>query len=300
MLREFDKPDAPREHVDFPQTVSPEMMQEHARQLRGQQTLGNLFQMSGDRALGAAGEQLSRADPMVYMQDFGKHDTTRRYQEWQANYEPKETKYDRINALGQMERALPNALGAGDSGYQNLPAALSKEIPARAELLSNVQQLTDTFKDEYQQVLGKYQSVLDTVPQWFTSTGLEQVLARVAPEDRQTIVDSAQWWSNMAMLYSMPKRHDNFGSALTPTENRAWNAALLITPSTNPAEVRKKLSELEREATNGAELRLKTWVPRYGYEGVASPFEGILDRKRGAAPATSGSVDGIEFDVEED
>jgi hypothetical protein len=305
MLREFDKPDAPRERIDYPQTVSPEMMQEHVRQLRGQQTLGNLFQMSGDRALGAAGEQLSRADPMGYMQDYGKHDTTRRYQEWQANYEPKETKYDRISALGQMERALPNALGAGAGGdYQNVHAASMKDMGQAAKRLSSARNLRSTFDNQFTQVFGEYQSVFANVPTKLVELGLDKMTDNLANAGRGDLAErmrsASQWWSQYKTQYELPLLKEQFGAALTAVEAARWDAAMAMGPSSSPEQIRAQLATIEELSRKMVEYAARQYSPVYGADKVMPLFEHVLgeDNAPQGAPQSGGnSYKGISYEV---
>lgn len=52
----------------------------------------------------------------------------------------------------------------------------------------------------------------------------------------------ANWWSEFKMLQELPQRHALFGATLTEGEQRAWNAAQIINPRSDPADVRKAMN----------------------------------------------------------
>ena len=278
---EDEQPGAPR--VQFSQPYTPQYVDERVNQLRNDQTIGTLFGMSGDRALGGVGAHLMKSDPTAFMQDVHKQKQVTDYQQWQADMASQPTranKFDRLSkVIGLMDDGAATQQAATQAGYQNVPAKLPGTLSDTAKAVDTSEMMLSTFNPENQKVLGEYQSVLGNVPSWMVSQGLEGILAKAVsdgapPEKLAQIQDSVMWWSNFKYFQEMPTRHEYFGAALTAPEQASWKQALLITPSTDPSIVKEKLEALHTMARKVAEYTLRVAAPIYGYDAVAPAFEG--------------------------
>lgn len=127
--------------------------------------------------------------------------------------------------------AYPYQEPRGRSGglYKMTP----KQQTALEELAGNFSALDfvrGSFKDDYGSEKGL--PVVNT---------FKQYMARKAPilTDKDT-EEAAEWWSNYRRIYEIPIRHQFFGSALTESEKRLWQAAN-INPDMQPDQIRESL-----------------------------------------------------------
>lgn len=286
ILREAEQEPEAAPRTQFSQFYTPDFVKEQVNQLRGENTLGTLLAMSGDRALAPVGQEMMRsADPRKFMQEAANREQTRQYQQWQADYTGRRDPDARLGRLTKALGALPDA-DAGLSGYgdgkkrQSMHAKVAQELPVRAELLDNVRSLRATWRPEYQQLMSDNQGLFAAI----NSGDFNKIVARNGLEDLfadslakpgvtpELVREAARWFSRFERLHNMPIRHENFGSALTATESPRWDAAIGINENTSAEQVEEVLDELLREVDQGSRKRVKTWVNLYDPEAVLSPF----------------------------
>lgn len=121
--------------------------------------------------------------------------------------------------------------------------------------LSNLRRLTDTWSNDY------------TVPGWAGVVGMGDArnwAGRTFSNASANAQSAAQWWQDYQNSYELVRRHGMFGSALTATEMRAWQAAN-ITPNMTPDAIRRNLAAqrqiAEAVAIRGARARLAQGQP---------------------------------------
>lgn len=257
----------PQERVEFPSPYTPEQIQQYQDELKRSQALGGLLQASGDEALGAMGKTLAgRPDPLDFMHDINRFEQVRRYQEWQANM-PR----DRITALSR-------ALDALDSKGRPPPVSALNQMIKEGTEIEGLGNIRENFRDEYQQVLGRYTSIFKDVPPWAVRNGLEDFVHMIpSAEDQQTLRDSANWWAEFHRIWIAPGRHELFGATLTQGEQRAWDDVVGITAATAPEEVRRRLNQLFRAKVENSRRRAKTYSEVYGRDVVEAAYGDLLD-----------------------
>lgn len=147
----------------------------------------------------------------------------------------------RWNAEGTALEPIP---GAPQSAGKPLPSPVVTKLTKQAGLYDNTTQLLDTFNDGYSgNVIGG---------------GLENLAGRVGGE-RVGIATRGQadWWQQ----YDRQKnevRNALFGSALTPTEQKAFEAAD-INPNMDPQRIRENLRMQQTLIARGLERQAKVW-----------------------------------------
>jgi hypothetical protein len=113
---------------------------------------------------------------------------------------------------------------------------------------TTLKMLTDTFKPEYAGSIG---SVLQRK--------MGELAGGMAPQSTQ---DQTRWWADQAMFDELPKRHELFGSALTPTEKASWSAAT-ISPGMSPEKIKERLA-VRGKIYDAAQARMRGSVEAGG------------------------------------
>lgn len=172
----------------------------------------------------------------------------------------------RYNDDGTALEPIPGG-PADRSGAGAKPMSASQE-KAALELgaeFATVNRLASTFKPEY---AGDTRS---SIQREFGKT-----FGGAAPEKTQKMT---AWWSEQDMMDSLPKRHELFGAALTPTETKSWNAAT-ITPSMSPDKIKERLAVRQKIMTDTA-ARMQGSVVAGGRSG--RQFEAASGMRPGAS-----------------
>lgn len=250
--------------------LPPEQQAALAKRLRRQSLLSGMAAMSGDRALapwglkayGSAEDQatemgrrrqveqerqrraqadadtknyrdlsLKQARELAEMQD-------RRMRELSA--QDNATRLAVEGLRQQMDWDIANLREDGDKG-RNLTQGLMKDLQERGQRRTDLATSLDTFKDEYQQIWGS--GPQSKLPQTFARYGVVNPLADEAHQKR--VKDATQWYADFKMKFSAQERNRLFGATLTPSEEKAWDEALLIHPGMDADEVRTRLANFQ-------------------------------------------------------
>jgi len=107
----------------------------------------------------------------------------------------------------------------------------------------------------------------------------------------QGMKDQARWWADYDLLYTLGRRNQLFGSALTDSEIRAWEGAN-ISPNSPPDVIERGLRTLSEIASKKLEEQYKNDAPLYKPEWVESMYSGI-------APMPTFGADKIEVEAED-
>lgn len=115
---------------------------------------------------------------------------------------------------------------------------------------------------------------------------------------------ASEWWQQYDR-YKNAVRHDLFGSALTATEQAAWNRAD-INPGMVPSTVRKNLEEQQRIVKNGLKRKANALIQAgYDAQAIASAYGLSPEEMKGlgvemtkGAPSTSQSASPPASDVD--
>lgn len=152
---------------------------------------------------------------------------------------------------------------AGDG--KPLTAAQEKAALELGSNRSNLQMLTDTFKDDY---AGDIRSTVQRK--------LGEAAGGLAPQSTQ---DMTRWWANQAMFDELPQRHEMFGATLTAGEKASWNSAA-INPNMSPKMIRERLA-IRSKIYDDAEGRMRGSAVAGGRSGKQ------FDAATGNAPQQS-------------
>lgn len=231
-------------------------------------------QTTYDRSRNAAGD-LIQADQTAYERQAPARALTKATQDYERKSgelknRPMTNLYTGEEATVGADREgnlyIDGSPVSGDEWVDRKTGSAAKAGSGSAELDAEVDMfpsLVEGFKDDYAN------------PAWGLPFAGEvrNAIAREAPIASTEGAEEAQkWWSDFDKLYSLPTRHEMFGSALTATEKSAWRNAT-ANPNMNPQQIREQLNTL---------LNIKRRVADRGYVNPESGLGG------GGAPAAAG------------
>ena len=231
-----------------------------AQQLRGDKQLGMMGQIGGKRAAGLGREMLSDAD----MGEKGM---------LAAGISNQNNNFKQQKLIGDFDKALAvqQARNEGAMGLAQLRAlaAGSKERPTKplpGKEMDTLKDLEETIRaalDIQKSFDPKYagQPILGAVKNLAGRT-----LGGIAGQEA---VAQNDFWARFKMLVELPKRHDFFGSALTPTEKASWQEAQNIGPTAPPELVKRKFDEMVTLAQKGLDHRVRARKSEGVYSGEA-------------------------------
>jgi hypothetical protein len=264
-----------------------------AKALRGQEQLGLLKMLTGDRVLSPIGQQMygRSMDQATGLQRARQADEQRGmtqgyYDQLGTQYDRSQTETERRNLEDEAIRrdqlriaemtaqanAAKKAAGKAPTDQaQNLAGKVSTDFDALSSL-------TNQFKPEFTGGVAG----LGVGGKAITAAGAREW----APQELQ---DRANWWARYEKLYELGKRNELFGSALTAMEIAAWEKAN-INANMSPEQVQDRMSIIEGIARrklaesflSHAQVYNSDWVNQ-----VYGPYmEAIVEELglRGAAP----------------
>lgn len=256
-----------------------------AAALRRRQSYGELGVLSGDKVLGGFGTNMMKQvdNELGQLQDTRQKDAdnmqTQTYQTGQLQHMGgvlKETMRnndltDSTRRRGQdlmLMAALARAQAAKSKGTK-LTVSDRRDLTEGAGLVGNIQQLLNTFKDDYAapQVMGH--SVPGVRP-------LANTLSAYGMGSKG--MDAAQdWWATSDRLYTLFQRNKLFGATLTTNEMKAWEQAN-ATKNMKPDQIKSMLRSILQNASS----ELKSNVEGFK-EGGYNPtqVDALTQRSRG-------------------
>lgn len=152
---------------------------------------------------------------------------------------------------------------------QQLPGSVVEKLAGQADVGTNLVDLAGSFKDPYagNAITG----------------GLENVLGRLGGENIGVATEGqADWWQQ----YDRQKnevRNKLFGSALTPSEQAAFEAAD-INPRMDPKRIRANLATQDKIVRRGLQRRAEVWRQQ-GYDPEAINAATAVPAFPGSEPA---------------
>lgn len=153
-----------------------------------------------------------------------------------------------------------------------LPTSLERTAQAQAGNLENLKMLRQSFKPEFTQPLteqlgplGEAAGPLHALPLWAArTTGLGTERAK----------DTEAWHGAWKRFMTLPVRNEMFGATLTPSEQRAWDAALEINPGMTPQQIESRIDTLTEEADRSARRRARTMETQNYFPGTVESIYG--------------------------
>ncbi len=274
LLREAEvSENAPREKLTLPAQYTPEMLKETTDRLRRNEAFGAGFQMFGDDRAAKLGQMLmSGPNADEFIQNAGKDEVTRRYQEWQMNLQDPSEK--RIRLLTQALGAMPG--GDGGQNYQKMPTGTFKDLSLQASAVMKGKHVVDQYKPEYSQVLGKLQGPLHSIIGQVNRLGWEG-LVKNFDVDPKVAQDSVMWFAQLEELLAFPQRAAAFGLTRTKGEAEAWDNMMAITPSTNPEFIKLRLDKMIGAMVEAGRFKAAGAAGVYDPRQVENIFGGTLD-----------------------
>lgn len=181
--------------------------------------------------------------------------------------------------------------GAG-KGLKAISASQQRDLDSKTTTAEGLSKLYDSFKDEYagKGAMGAPAVAIGSALGSWAPESKDSVFSRIA-SDQPTV----NWWREFKMMQELPKRHELFGAALTPNEQRSWDRAQAISPNSDPKVVKNTLAQLHKISVD-VHRRLSTQLRTEGKnteaydlpEGVAEsrdPTSGTIKPARRASDA---------------
>jgi len=269
-------------------------MQAMSSGLRRQKDVSNIAMLSGDRLLGNFGQNLSGdVDTQLKLkmasdERGAQRDMTQGYYDQMGAHQTAV-----LDETKTHNRAMEEASRlAKTMAARKLPnQSARKQTIDSIEGHNKINGLMAGWKDSYA-TSGRLSSMVGggSVANFFGSKGIG------SPETQ----DQARWWNDYDLLYTLGRRNELFGSALTATEEAAWDKAN-ISPNSSPEAIRRGLKTLQEIAMNHLLMQQKNdasyspeWVNDV-YSEVMEPYS--LDGPQGetlsgtsfSAPSAPGS-----------
>lgn len=135
---------------------------------------------------------------------------------------------------------------------------------------ATVQRLAESFKPEYS---GDLRSSIERQ--------FGNLAGGLAPQSTQ---DMTRWWADQSFMDELPQRHELFGAALTPTEQKSW-ASAAINPSLSPKVIKERF-ETRRSIMENALTRMRASAVAGGKSG--QQFDAATGRKPNAPNTGAG------------
>lgn len=170
-------------------------------------------------------------------------------------------------ASADASRASAEYTRAGKTapGGRTLTAPMNKEFGSLGDQLATVRKATGSFKDEYASrgLFGMGGEAMNLKDRVFGSS------------------NASVWWQNYDR-YKNEVRNELFGSALTPSEQAAFESAD-ITPNMDAGQIRANL-KIQQDVVEGALTRRARSAVVQGYNPQAVEFLTGLDQQSPAQP----------------
>jgi len=242
-----------------------------AGKLRGQKDIASLSMLSGDPTVGGFGQVLNSnvedrvAQRLDEEQKQQQRDLTKGYYDQLAGQHADNQDFRnrtlaetmRHNQAMEQAAVLKKALGKKPP-----TTTAQKETAGVIEAYQNIQQIMGSFQDDYGSKIG------------FGEGSVSNMLGKtpLATDDQKS---QAEWWSQYDLLYTLPRRNQIFGSALTLPEREAWDKAN-ISPNSPPDVIRKGLERLHAIAYNALQRKAANDYALYDNEWADNMY-GMID-----------------------
>lgn len=282
----------------FQKGPSPAEIQATTQQMRDRRTLGDIYQASGDPALGGLGKTLSKTDPEKYAADQRRQNQVTEYQQWQVDNAQQNRK------MQLMLKGMKDHSDENEALWRKIPATKMTEYETDHQMIRAMRRFKSTNAPHLTQSFGRWLKAegwagpLEGLPAWLTRYGFSKV--------PQEFRDQAQWWADIESDIIAPWRHGLYGATLTNNEKAAFRNMAMLEPGMDWEEVQKRLNNLHAARIEGARTRMRGAIMNYGGEnpeGLTEQFQkfwsGMLDNApsrsyEGGAGATTQSQ---QFDI---
>jgi hypothetical protein len=253
----------------------PTMQRALAQGLRRQSEIGTLAQLTGDEVLAPFGRGLSeRTDRKVRneatnLQKKQQRDLTKDYYEQMARNsrltmamnKRQQDERERHNRETEKTAALRAESALSGAGFKAPSVSAQKKTQEAKESYDGIARVLKSYKPEYASQWGAIGegTLTNIIGKKFGTEGMK---------------DQARWWADYDLLYTLGRRNELFGSALTDSEIRAWEGAN-ISPNSPPDVIERGLRTLSEIASKKLEEQYKNDAPLYKPEWVESMYAGI-------------------------
>jgi hypothetical protein len=243
-----------------------------AQTLRGQNKMGQVLSLTGDRVLGPYGKGMQDAAMHSAQGVAGDREKAATLAETKAYRDASALQAQ--NALAEEKRwhdmqqtmlgdKLDMALQIkqGKAG-KPLSASAQKELEAQGDTLSGINDALNSFKPEYAGTgLPGGRSLANTI------AGNVPALAT------QNAKDAQNWWANYNRVFSLPEIHRLFGARFTAPEQERFSKAH-ITENMTPEQIQQNLPQLKSQFQRMMARRLHDYASQgYDVGDVASQFQ---------------------------
>lgn len=239
-------------------------------ELRRRRSLGELGALTGDRVLSPFGSSMVKQSDQ-YAGDIAnireKDVDNKRAEAYQSGMlehnaqvlkatlaRDKETSayHQRMADAAKLraEAAMKKVTNPGN--FKKVTDTTRNKMLQHADTLLAMKNQLETFNDEYTQRLGPGKQSL--LPNAMAQLGVGTKGSKEAQE----------WWSNWGRFYTLPMRNLLFGATLTPHEQAAW-ASADINPAMDPAQIKKRISDLFSQSSTSAKRRSADMI-KEGYD----------------------------------
>lgn len=123
-------------------------------------------------------------------------------------------------------------------GGKPLNRAEGQDLTTMSSDYTSLGKASSEFKDEYSKGIGGRPQVAGG--NWITNNFPEARDVFTGKKSQKAMDERAAWWKQQEYYNTMPERHKMFGSAFTPGEKAAWDAAA-ITEGMKPDAIRANL-----------------------------------------------------------
>lgn len=253
----------------------PSMQRALAQGLRRQSEIGTLAQLTGDEVLAPFGQNLSRsADRRVLneatnLQKKAQRDITEGYYTQMAENNRltmamnvrKQEELERHHLETEKIAALRAEAALTGAGFKAPSVSAQKKTQEAKESYDGIARVLKSYKPEYASTWGGVAegSITNFLGKFGGTEGMK---------------DQARWWADYDLLYTLGRRNELFGSALTDSEIRAWEGAN-ISPNSPPDVIARGLKTLSEIASKKLQEQYKNDAPLYKPEWVESMYSGI-------------------------
>ncbi len=253
----------------------PSMQKALAQGLRRQAEIGTLAQLTGDEVLAPFGRGLSeRTDRRVRneatnLQKKAQRDITEGYYTQMAENNRltmamnirKQDEIERHNLETEKTAAMRAEKALTGAGFKAPSVSAQKKTQEAKESYDGIARVLKTYKPEYASSAGVIGE--GSITNFFGKFG-----------GTEGMKDQARWWADYDLMYTLGRRNELFGSALTDSEIRAWEGAN-ISPNSPDDVIKRGLATLSEIASKKLKEQYKNDAPLYKPEWVESMYSGI-------------------------
>jgi hypothetical protein len=236
-------------------STDPEQQKMLAAQLRNQSTLGQMFQVTGDRAVAPLGRQMSlgaqqqgesiakeRESQSALAQTMAIHKAQQDQEAARLTETGRHNLADEKNAAQYHADSLAIRQQLADQAGDKLnmpkegkpiPAGTLKEISAIKDTSDSIDNAIATYKPEYSGA-GK------VIPRSFTNylASNSPAIGQATGLVNQSDMDAANWKQNYMRNFTLDEMHRIFGARISPTEQAAFEKAHIT--DNQPPEVQQQ------------------------------------------------------------